>query len=314
MNKIILAIDGGATKTALTVCDQDGFEFYSSTTSSSNYQAIGQKNVIEVITNLLTDAANNLHDWHIDAAVFAIAGIDTSEDIQIVRHIIEQSIVASPLKIESYVIENDVEATLKGLSYGKSAALLISGTGSIAYGFDGDKLYRVGGWGHRAGDEGSGYWIGQQVARAIFKALDGRGPQTVLTDLILAKTNLKTADQLANFLYNDTYTNARLAGLSTVLQHAYDLNDEVATTIAEQACAELTLLAETILQRIKLCDPFTFYLNGGVLKNNTCIYERIVTQLQLAYPHVQFALCHEQPLYYLIARAKLLMLNEEAET
>lgn len=306
MNKIILAIDGGATKTAMTVYDQDGYELYSATTTGSNYQAIGQKNVTEVLTNLLADAANNLHDWHIDAAVFAIAGIDTAQDAQIVQQIVKTSISASPLKIEKYVVENDVEATLKGLIENKPGALLISGTGAIAYGYDCNQLIRAGGWGHRAGDEGSGYWVGQQIARAIFKAADGRAQQTILKDLVLQATGLQSVEDLYNFLYNDSYTNARLASFGSTLQQACEQDDEVAKTIALHTADELVLLADSVLCRLQIEGTFPFYLNGGVLKNNDCIYKPFTKQLQQIYPTIQILMCEEQPLYYLRQRAQLL--------
>lgn len=312
MNKTIIAIDGGATKTALTVCDQYGFELYSTTSSGSNYQAIGQQQVEQVLTNLLTDAASNLHEWYIDAAVFAIAGIDTAEDAKIVQQIVKNSIDASPLKIEQYVVENDVEATLKGLTKNKQGALLISGTGAIAFGYQNGKLIRAGGWGHRAGDEGSGYWIGQQVARAIFKAYDGRGEATALTDLVLQQHQLDSVEQLTNFLYNESYTNARLASLGSMLQRACDMNDHTALQIATLAANELAALATVILQQLQVGnEPFPFYLNGGVLKNNACVFEPFLTHMQQHYPTVTFSLCTEQPIDYLLERAKLLLLDEQ---
>ena len=312
MNKIILAIDGGATKTAMTVRDNEGFEFYSATTTGTNYQAIGEKTVTEVLTNLLTDAANNLHDWHIDAAVFAIAGIDTTIDLEIVQGIVKRSIAGSPLKIERYVVENDVEATLKGLTSNQPGALLISGTGAIAFSYDGKSLQRAGGWGHRAGDEGSGYWVGQQVARAIFKAADGRGSHTTLTALVLGELQFENAEQLYNYLYNDSYTNARLASLGSMLQGAYELGDMVANDIAQLAAVELISLAETIIQHLNSAQQtLPFYVNGGVLKNNPCIYDRFLTELEKQYPNVQFQLCEEQPLYYLVQRAILLSADSD---
>ena len=42
-------------------------------------------------------------------------------------------------------------------------SLLISGTGAICYSFVDGNIFRSGGWGHRIGDEGSGYWIGKST-------------------------------------------------------------------------------------------------------------------------------------------------------
>src|SRR6266568_1532326 len=56
----------------------------------------------------------------------------------------------------------------------------IAGTGSncIGRGIDGT-TYRAGGWGPALGDEGSGFWIGQEALRAGFWAKD-RGITTSL--------------------------------------------------------------------------------------------------------------------------------------
>ena len=50
----------------------------------------------------------------------------------------------------------------------------------------GGRLDRVvGGKGWLLGDAGGGFWIGHAVARAVVASLDGQGPDTALTDLVL---------------------------------------------------------------------------------------------------------------------------------
>lgn len=53
--------------------------------------------------------------------------------------------------------------------------LLVGGTGSAAVAAcDDGRRVRVGGWGSRVGDEGSGAWLGIEAVRASLRALDGR--------------------------------------------------------------------------------------------------------------------------------------------
>ena len=55
---------------------------------------------------------------------------------------------------------------------------LIAGTGSVAARVVGGRLEQVvGGRGWLLGDAGSGFWIGQRVARAVVAALDGQQPR-----------------------------------------------------------------------------------------------------------------------------------------
>lgn len=304
MNQIILAVDGGATKTAMTIRTIDGKTLFSATSTGSNYQAIGRERVQQVFEKLLLQASKVLTERTITVAVFAIAGIDTEEDARVVREITEASITNSPFIVEKLIVENDVESTLLGIANNQPTTLLISGTGAICFSFNGEKTVRAGGWGHRVGDEGSGYWIGRQVAKAIFRAADGRGEPTVLTELVLNGNQINNIDALMNWLYNADYTNARLASFGSYVQQAVECGDHVAITIAQKAANELVLLATTALKKAGYYHgAHTFFINGGVLKNNPTIYEHFVKRVQEIFPQLTFALCDEQPIEYIVKRA-----------
>jgi len=57
---------------------------------------------------------------------------------------------------------------------GEPAIMVLSGGGAVAYGRDASgHSARSGGWGHLLGDEGSGYWIGLEAIKMVFRAHDG---------------------------------------------------------------------------------------------------------------------------------------------
>ncbi|WP_332647437.1 N-acetylglucosamine kinase [Lysinibacillus sp. 54212] len=304
MNRIILAVDGGATKTTMTIRSTDGEVLFTETTTGSNYQAIGRERVQQVFASLLEQAATTVSCRGIHAAAFAIAGIDTKEDTAIVTEIVRASLASSPFTVEKMTIENDVEATLLGAAGHSPASLLISGTGAICFSYNRESIFRTGGWGHRAGDEGSGYWLGQQIVQAIFRAEDGRGERTSLTELVLSQLQLGHVEELLNWLYHADYTNAKLASVGSLLQKAVEQGDAVALSIARRAGEELALLAGVTLRKASYTNgAHTFYLNGGVLKNNPAIYETLVQDVHKEYPHVHFSLCDDKPIEYIVKRA-----------
>jgi N-acetylglucosamine kinase-like BadF-type ATPase len=55
---------------------------------------------------------------------------------------------------------------------------------------DGHQVAVADGLGWLLGDEGSGFWIGRRVVRAVLADLDGRGPSTALTPLLLARLGI----------------------------------------------------------------------------------------------------------------------------
>ena len=302
---IVLAVDGGATKTTMKLQGMDGRELFSATATGSNYQAIGRERVERVFDALLGDAEKAVADCDIPAAVFAVAGIDTDEDERNVRSIVESCLGRSAFTVRQLIVENDVASALLGLADDRPASLLIAGTGAICFSYDGQRIVRAGGWGHRTGDEGSGYWIGRQIAKAIFRAADGRAAPTHLTELVLEAEQLDGIDALMNWLYREDYTNARLASLSAHLQQAVTLGDAAAKDIAQRAADELSLLAAATLQKAGYDGgAHPFHVNGGVLKNIPSIRDLFTDQLKTAFPALQLELCEGKPIDYILKRAE----------
>ena len=84
------------------------------------------------------------------------------------------------------LVVNDALVALEAGAPGAPGVVIISGTGSIAYGRNTrNEGARSGGWGHVLGDEGSGFWIGRAAIRAVLREADRRGPRTTLTPLLL---------------------------------------------------------------------------------------------------------------------------------
>lgn len=52
--------------------------------------------------------------------------------------------------------------------------VMIMGTGSVAYGENGKRNHKCGGWGWKEGDPGSAYDLGISAIRTMIRAYDGR--------------------------------------------------------------------------------------------------------------------------------------------
>ena len=85
-----------------------------------------------------------------------------------------------------FVVESDLLAMFCAGSSELDGHALVAGTGSAAIRVrDGDVEAVADGTGWLLGDDGSGFWIGHHVVRAVVADLDGRGPSTGLTPLVL---------------------------------------------------------------------------------------------------------------------------------
>ena len=308
---LMLIVDGGATKTALSLRNTANEVLFEAQTTSSNYQAIGGEKVFQVIHDLMLQVADYLNGIGnpkptIQVAVFGLAGIDSQEGAATARRIVEHAIEEAHIHISKVIVENDAQSTMLGATNGQKGALLISGTGAIAYGTDGKgNIYRSGGWGHRVGDEGSGYWIGQEILRAVFRMEDGRGEYTLLKQLVYEELNIQTIDEASLWIFRPTYTNAQIASMTSLLRKAIAQSDTIAIKIAKEAAKELALLGATIMKKIGTTSDETvpLYLNGGAIVSNELILQLVTTQLRAQFPNIQIQACADKPIEYIARRA-----------
>jgi len=138
--------------------------------------------------------------------------------------------------------------------------LLVAGTGSVAVASCGDdRRVRVGGWGSRVGDEGSGAWLGIEAARATLRAIDGRDPDGPLARAVRAAWGDSADDIVGRARSAPPSAFAALAPL--VLEHA-DGDPQAAALRARSVSA----LAELVTTAAAPCAgrPLAVAFTGGV--------------------------------------------------
>ena len=119
---------------------------------------------------------------HIVVACLALAG--ASEPIILA----ELRRYEHPFKTAVYT--TDFYAACVGAHRGQDGGVIIIGTGSVGEAIVNGNRHRVGGWGFPVSDEGSGAWLGCEVARRTLWALDGRTPWTPLLTRIAERFDL----------------------------------------------------------------------------------------------------------------------------
>jgi N-acetylglucosamine kinase-like BadF-type ATPase len=301
----LLAVDGGGTKTLAVLVNEDGTILGKGKAGASNYQVVGaeaaKEALIEAILAAFLDAGGLMA---VEKAVFALAGIDTAKDEKGVSGVVQDAVNELSIEIGSLVVENDCLSALLGATQNKAGILLIAGTGSIVYAHDGNKrIVRSGGWGHRVGDEGSGYWIGKQAIQSVLKMQDGRGEETILSRLVLDKFSFDKIEDLYNWTYSESYSVDDVGALAAVVDEAYRLGDAVSIRILDHAVNELILLLKTAIVKVGIeQDDFELILQGGVFYHNAYIKDQVSERIQQIAPHVKIITSIEEPICYIIKR------------
>ena len=295
----VLGIDAGGTKTVCLLADDQGRFVAEARRGGANLQAVGELEVEKVLHEVMEEA---LGDRTITPAAIClgIAGVDRPDDSAIVRGIMKR--IGYKARI---VIVNDALVALEAGAPGQPGVVVISGTGSIAYGRDAKgQAARSGGWGYVLGDEGSGYWIGRAALRAVLREADRRGPATILSGLLLKHFDVAQAQGLIHQVYNANLKPAAIGALATCVQSAFSQGDQVALGILRGAANELEASALSVARRLELVgEPFVFILAGGIFRAVPWLEQELGRRLPLAAPGSHARLLDREPAWGAVAIA-----------
>jgi N-acetylglucosamine kinase-like BadF-type ATPase len=311
----LLAVDGGGTKSLCFFFDEHGQIRGQGRSGSCNYQGVGKEAAVRELILAIRNAVEDgkfmgegvigEEELETDCAALGLAGLDTDYDRRIIEGLVKEALQHLRISAKNFIIENDCFATLMGATNGQPGVLMIAGTGSIVYGMnDQGVIARAGGWGHRVGDEGSGYWIGKQAIIHILKTMDGRVAPNKLAEHILPYLGLKDHEDLFNWTYSASYSVERVGELSSLVSEAHTQGDPLAHSIMMQAAKELFACAMAVIKRINLyTKPFQIILQGGVLHNNEFVREYVTNQFKKYAPYGQIESKTKEPIYGMMALA-----------
>jgi N-acetylglucosamine kinase-like BadF-type ATPase len=276
----VIGIDAGGTKTVCLLADEQGQIVSRSRGEGANLQAAGELQVEKILHKVMDDA---IDDRAIAPAAIClgIAGVDRPNDAATVRSIMKRIGFNSRV-----LIVNDALIALETGLPGQPGVVIISGTGSIAYGRNAaGEAARAGGWGYVLGDEGSGYWIGRAALRAVLRAADARGPATVLTPMLLEHFNVTQPQLLLHEVYHQQLKPAEIGALAQCVHAAFLQGDSAAIGILRGAAEELEGGALSVARRLGLTyESFGFILSGGIFRAVPSLEQELSRRLPLGAP------------------------------
>jgi N-acetylglucosamine kinase-like BadF-type ATPase len=270
---LLLAVDGGGTKTEAVVADLEGKVLGRGLGPGSNPYSVGFARFGDAVGAAVENAlagvlgtATTGPAWRaarFAAACFGMAGVDSPEDeAQISCWVREQAVAPS------FLVVNDAELILAAGTPDGTGVVLIAGTGSICLGRAADgRTARVGGWGTLISDEGSGYDVGLRALRLAAKAFDGRAEATALLEAALAHYALPDIPALMRHLHQPSTSPAEIAAFAPIVLELASKGDGPAARIRDGAARELAAQVLAVVHRLGLCRP-TLALAGGLLRGD----------------------------------------------
>ncbi|MCL6454700.1 MAG: hypothetical protein K6T78_13930 [Alicyclobacillus sp.] len=279
---LVLGVDGGGTGSRAIVADMTGNIHTVQTGPACNYQNSDPRQTQKVLSNLLHRTIENLSVSSVSvvAAVFGLAGLDTSSDARVLEQIVRSALQVNHMDALGVQVENDGVVTLYGAVGSGPGVMILSGTGSIAWGVaPGQQPVRSGGWGHRLGDEGSGYDIGRAALMALMRAYDGRGPETNMRDHLLPVLGFHREEELAEWAYSEQYSVSSVAKLAPIVLSLADRGNPAATFITKRAAEDLANLGMSVVRHMGLQNDLRIAFSGGILENHPLLRRLVADQL-----------------------------------
>ena len=178
---------------------------------------------------------------------------------------------------------DEVEAGLAAAGIFGNGLMALSGTGATMFGVYNGNRYYLGGYGASVADDGSGYWLARNAFGAAIKATEGRGPDTMLVDLIARRFGCPGDLRNAVFrIYGQPGMApvACVASCAPLVSIAAEAGDEVALKLLEETGRVLgeQLAALVRIQNLPKDLPLT--ISGSVWRSHRKLFDEFARTLR----------------------------------
>jgi N-acetylglucosamine kinase-like BadF-type ATPase len=263
---LLLAVDGGNSKTDLALLDADGRVLSLRRGPASSPHHLGLDRSLDVIERLLHEALGDVGSKDgrpgVALAHLFLAGVDFP-----VEEREAEAAAGARNWAERVAVSNDTFAVLRaGTERGWGVAVTCgAGINCVGVAPDG-RTARFPALGEVTGDWGGGRDIGFAALAAAARSEDGRGPKTSLEHVVPRHFELETPLELAEALHRGRIATERVVELAPVVFSEAE-SDVVAAGIIDRLATEIVALARAALDRLDLAGaPIEVLLGGGVLR------------------------------------------------
>lgn len=269
-----VAIDGGGTKTECLVAREDG--------AIVGYGRGGPVNLgfvdALVAAQSIEDALNGAIGGGIAPVAVVALGATVAEDF--VRPLVDRV-----LAYDAFINLTEAPTCLASATPAEMGATILAGTGAFAWARNREgAAHRTDGWGALMGDQGSAYDLVRRALIAAARAVDGRGPSTLLTERFCAHFGVPDLKGASRAIYRGRMLRHEIAALAPLVSAAAN-EDAVACGLLHETGELLAEGLLTCIHRVGIARvSFEVALCGGVFRAGGAVTEPIIRALAGAAP------------------------------
>lgn len=198
----------------------------------------------------------------------------------------------------------DLDIALESIAADGPAVVVVSGTGSAAFGRDAaGATARAGGWGPWFSDEGSAFDVGRHALVELARAHDAAAPADPLAEAVTAALGADGWDRVVELVSRRPLD--RLPALFPAVASAADAGSDAARRVLDRAAENLADLAGVVTRRLALeQSEFALGRVGGVFGRSSYFDARIDERLGRLAPRARPALARVSPAVAAAQRAR----------
>lgn len=253
---LFLGVDGGGTKTAALLADEQGKILGAGLGGAANYHIVGLEQTVASVRQAIEQA---LQGRIPDAVCYCMAAADMPFDFEQLRGALSALGLTCPA-----VVHNDVISIFRAGSRFPYGVGVVCGTGFNAGGISKDgREFRLPALGAFTGDRAGGADLGMGAMGAAFRAWDGRGQPTMLADAILQTFDVPNFEMLAERYVQHKIEYEQIVELAPLVFEIAEQGDAVAQQMIRAQGIELGTAANAVLRRLELTSEDCDVVLGG---------------------------------------------------
>ncbi|MBQ8575781.1 MAG: hypothetical protein IJ447_07040 [Clostridia bacterium] len=288
--KYYLGIDGGGTKTVAVICDEKGTLVSKFVGNSINYNAVGtdtaRKNLKDTVDGVLDGK-----DICLSSAFIGMPALSERAD-----EALTAKLCGGIIDCPKITMDSDVYIGLEAMKPSGSAAMVVSGTGSMAVGrLDDGTVIHTGGWGYILGDEGSGYAIALDGIKAAICGAEESAEKTALTQKMLEHFKVNDILSLIDIFYDPPLSNSEIARFAPAVFECAKNGDTVAKSIGKSHAKLLANTVSALLKKMPCGTPLGLW--GGIMINCDEFRNEFTALIKEKYPETEIGILKYPPEY-----------------
>ena len=268
-----LGIDGGGTKTAAAILDEERREVgrgYGGPCNIATVENVAlRESVLGAVDSALA-AAGLPRETRFAGACAGVAGYTAKK-----RRAEFQRMFAESVAAESHRVEPDYVIAYWGATEGEPGIIVIAGTGSAAFGRNANgESMRVDGRGFLLGDRGSGFDIGAQSLSLALRRLDGEGDAShdEFMGRILEAIGAADSDDVVEWTYRP-FEPGRIASLARTVGELADKGNDLALSLIDNSATILRTYTLQLKDKLAMGANAPVYTLGGLWNLGSVIRE-----------------------------------------